>query len=402
MEFAQYVRLFRKWLWLIVVAAFIGGGLSFVISSGQPSRYRARALISIGRFIEARNPEQSDIRVGMDLALTYAQLVRTNSVLEGVIETLDLPLEIEGLNRIVETEILNGTSLLVINVTYTDAILAADIANQLAEHLILASPSNLTPEQQAQIDFASSQINALTGQIEDARIELDLIASQLQNAQSQTEVNRLTEQRNAIVTQINEASSTVAQFTDTISTLQQNSNALDIVETARIPTAPTGPSTPIVTLLGVLVGGGLAAGGVFLYEHLDETIRTTEEAAQSLKLPVLGGIMRIGKRSDAYNDRLISTMPSMSPIAECYRTVRTNLLFGSSETDTKIYVVTSPGPSEGKSVTTANLAISMAMAGLQVAKSGHAYCKPKGYHFSLLKVLRLRLWSCMVKLGHES
>ncbi|MAS38153.1 MAG: hypothetical protein CL610_29420 [Anaerolineaceae bacterium] len=379
MEFAQYVRLFRKWLWLIVVAAFIGGGLSFVISSGQPSRYRARALISIGRFIEARNPEQSDIRVGMDLALTYAQLVRTNSVLEGVIETLDLPLEIEGLNRIVETEILNDTSLLVINVTYTDAILAADIANQLAEHLILASPSNLTPEQQAQIDFASSQINALTGQIEDARIELDLIASQLQNAQSQTEVNRLTEQRNAIVTQINEASSTVAQFTDTISTLQQNSNALDIVETARIPTAPTGPSTPIVTLLGVLVGGGLAAGGVFLYEHLDETIRTTEEAAQSLKLPVLGGIMRIGKRSDAYNDRLISTMPSMSPIAECYRTVRTNLLFGSSETDTKIYVVTSPGPSEGKSVTTANLAISMAMAGLQVLLIDADLRRPKAH-----------------------
>jgi Mrp family chromosome partitioning ATPase len=57
----------------------------------------------------------------------------------------------------------------------------------------------------------------------------------------------------------------------------------------------------------------------------------------------------------------------MSPIAEGYRTIRTNLLFGNTDRgDTGIYVVTSPGPEEGKSVTTANLAISMAMAGLQV------------------------------------
>jgi capsular exopolysaccharide synthesis family protein len=366
MEFAQYIRLFRKWLWLIVVAAFVGGGLSFVINSGRPSVYRANSIISIGRFIESRNPEQSDIRVGIELAQTYAQLVRTTSVLEATIAALDLPLDARGLNRLIETEILDGTSLLVVNVTYTDAILAADIANNLAEQLIQQSPSNLTREQQAQIDFASEQIEALTDQIEQARQELDLIGTQIEGAESQEETNRLIEQRNALVTQINEASATVAQFTNTISQLQQNTNALDIVERARIPTEPSGTSTLVVVLTGAIVGAGLAVGGVLVYEHLDESIRSTEEVAQSLMLPVLGGIMRIGKKTDSYRDRLISSMPSMSPIAECYRTVRTNLLFGSSQSDTGIYVVTSPGPSEGKSVTTANLAISMAMAGLQV------------------------------------
>jgi succinoglycan biosynthesis transport protein ExoP len=366
MEFAQYIRLFRKWLWLIVVAAFVGGGLSFVINSGRPSVYRANSIISIGRFMESRNPDQSDIRVGMDLAQTYAQIVRTTTVLESTIEALDLPLDVKRLGEMIQTEILNGTSLLVINVTYTDAILAADIANNLAEQLIQQSPSNLTREQQAQIDFASEQIAALTTQIEQARLELNVIGRQIEDARTDEERNRLIAQRNALVTQINEASATVAQFTDTISTLQQNTNALDIIERARIPTEPSGMSPMLVVLTGAIVGAGLAIGGVLVYEHLDESIRSTDEVVQGLMLPVLGGIMRIGRKADNYRDRLISSMPSMSPIAECYRTLRTNLLFGTTQSDTGIYVVTSPGPGEGKSVTAANLAISMAMAGLQV------------------------------------
>lgn len=379
MEFAQYVRLIRKWLWLILIAAFLGGGISFVVNAGRPATYRARIVISIGRFIEARNPDQSDIRIGIELAQTYAQLVRTTDVLEGTIESLDLPLTRDALNRLIETEILTGTSLLVINVNYNDAILAADIANTLAEQLILKSPSNLTPEQQAQIDFASAQISALTRQIEQARMELDLIASQMETAEGDETVSRLTEQRNALVDQINQASATVAQFTDTVSQLQQNTNALDIVERATIPTEPSGPGTAVVVVLGVLVGGGLAVGGVFLYEYLDETIRTTEEAAQALALPILGAVMRIGKKSASYSERLISNMPSMSPIAECYRTIRTNLLFGRNQGNTSIYVITSPGPEEGKSVTAANLAISMAMAGLQVLLIDADLRRPKAH-----------------------
>lgn len=366
MELAQYIRLMRRWLWLIVVAAFIGSGLSFIVNSGRPAYYQAQTIIAIGRFIEARNPDQADIYVGIQLAQTYAQILRTHNVLQGTVDDLDLSLNATALAGLINTRILERTSLLVISVTYTDAILTADIANSLAEQLILQSPSNLTPDQQTQLDFASSQIEALTNQIETNRLDLELITTQLDTARTEAERLRLTDQRNALLDQINQASSTVAQFTDTISILQQNSNALDIVEQARIPTFPRGSNQFILTLMAAIGGAGLALAGVFAYEYLDETIRTTEDAAQTLTLPVLGAIMRIGKKSDSYRDRLISNMPSMSPIAEGYRTIRTNLLFGTNQPDTSIYVVTSAGPEEGKSVTTANLAISMAMAGLQV------------------------------------
>ncbi|EYE89478.1 tyrosine protein kinase [Fervidicella metallireducens AeB] len=55
-----------------------------------------------------------------------------------------------------------------------------------------------------------------------------------------------------------------------------------------------------------------------------------------------------------------------SPVAEAYRTLRTNIQFASFDKDIKTVVVTSSGPTEGKSTTAGNLAISMAEMGKKV------------------------------------
>lgn len=31
MELIQYIRLFRRWAWLLLLAAFIGGSVSFIV-----------------------------------------------------------------------------------------------------------------------------------------------------------------------------------------------------------------------------------------------------------------------------------------------------------------------------------------------------------------------------------
>lgn len=366
MELNQYLRLFRKWLWLILVSAFVAGGISFIVNTGRPAVYETQTTIAIGRFIEARNPQAADIQVGIDLASTYAEIVRTFDIMQGVIDSLNLEITVEDLARRVETVVVTGTSLLQIRVNYTDAILAADIANAVAEQLIAQSPTNLTRDQQAQLDFANNEITALNVQLQDARQRLELTDNQLQTAETEAERNRLTEQRNATIDQINQASATIAQFTDTITTLQQNTNALDIVERARIPTRPSGTSLVVATLLGSVVGAALAMALALLVEYLDESFRNSEDISKILGLPMLGAVMRYGKRGDSYAERLVSQQPMMSPVAESYRTIRTNLLFTAENGRKGVYVVTSPGPEEGKSMTSANLAVTMALAGLQV------------------------------------
>ncbi|MEP6988711.1 MAG: polysaccharide biosynthesis tyrosine autokinase, partial [Chloroflexota bacterium] len=164
----------------------------------------------------------------------------------------------------------------------------------------------------------------------------------------------------------NQATASLATFSNTIVTLQQRTNSIDIIESARIPTERSGTSILSSTILGGIVGIFLAIGIALSIEYLDETIRTTEEAAQTLKLPVLSGIVRFGNKRDSYPDRLVTKQASMSPVAEAYRSLRTNLLYQGDNNRKAIYLLTSPGPGEGKSVTIANLAVTMAQAGLQV------------------------------------
>lgn len=54
---------------------------------------------------------------------------------------------------------------------------------------------------------------------------------------------------------------------------------------------------------------------------------------------------------------LITALNPRSPISEQYRTIRTNLQFAAVDEDLSTMLVTSAGPSEGKSSTVANLAI---------------------------------------------
>jgi capsular exopolysaccharide synthesis family protein len=60
---------------------------------------------------------------------------------------------------------------------------------------------------------------------------------------------------------------------------------------------------------------------------------------------------------------LVTVKDPKSPISEAYRTLRTNIQFSSFDEKVKVIVVTSAGPGEGKSITSANLAVVMAQSG---------------------------------------
>ncbi|MGM7721715.1 CpsD/CapB family tyrosine-protein kinase [Metabacillus sp. Hm71] len=66
------------------------------------------------------------------------------------------------------------------------------------------------------------------------------------------------------------------------------------------------------------------------------------------------------------NRSLISMTSPKSPIAEQFRTIRTNIQFSSVDEEVKTIIVTSAGPAEGKSTTTANLAVVFAQQGKKV------------------------------------
>ncbi|MFW8616792.1 MULTISPECIES: CpsD/CapB family tyrosine-protein kinase [Enterococcus] len=92
---------------------------------------------------------------------------------------------------------------------------------------------------------------------------------------------------------------------------------------------------------------------------------------------------RTGTQTHAVS--LITMVDPSSPISEQYRTIRTNIQFASSaDKQIKTIVVTSSGPGEGKSTTSANLAVVFAKSGQRVLLVDADMRKPTVYKtFSL-------------------
>ena len=74
MELTEYIRLARKWFWLILLAAVLAGGMSFLLRSRQQAVYQADVMLSVGGYIQSPNPDTYEIYTGELLAQTYAGL----------------------------------------------------------------------------------------------------------------------------------------------------------------------------------------------------------------------------------------------------------------------------------------------------------------------------------------
>ncbi|KAA3612036.1 MAG: polysaccharide biosynthesis tyrosine autokinase [Calditrichaeota bacterium] len=155
-----------------------------------------------------------------------------------------------------------------------------------------------------------------------------------------------------------------------------------VVDEAIEPIFPTKPKKKLNLALGLVLGLGLGIGITFLREYFDNTIKTHEDL-EALGYNVLANIPQIemskveeklehklsklgpieGKRIEA---RLITHLDPKSPVSEAYRTLRTNLQFSKIDKAVHTMLVTSSGPKEGKSTTSANLAIAMAQSGKRV------------------------------------
>ena len=138
-----------------------------------------------------------------------------------------------------------------------------------------------------------------------------------------------------------------------------------IVEKAEMPRAPISPNRPRNYQLALVIGLALGIGLTLLFENFDNTVRTPEDM-KAMGLPFLGMIPAVAPAAGTTTPRPAALRYPEGPVAEAYRVVRTNLLFSSVAEGGRALIVTSTNPGEGKTTTTANLAISLAANGAKV------------------------------------
>jgi polysaccharide biosynthesis transport protein len=182
--------------------------------------------------------------------------------------------------------------------------------------------------------------------------------------------------------------------------LAEQSPDLRIIEPARTPNGTVGPRRVRSILIGMFLSLVAGIGLALLLEYLDNTVKNVEDVTRATQLPTLALIPAISqsamkvlnaKRKETVGGYLnessgngtgeiaglaprglqplgegLATLDGLSSVVEAYRMLRTSILLSSAGNPPKTILVTSSQPSEGKTTTAVNTAISLANLGLSV------------------------------------
>jgi capsular exopolysaccharide synthesis family protein len=159
-------------------------------------------------------------------------------------------------------------------------------------------------------------------------------------------------------------------------------NNVSIIDYALAPDSPVGPNRTRTVLAAMFLSLGLGVGLALLLEYLDDSLHSTEDVERLLNLPALAVIPSIGgignrrrlaapgalqnRNGHANSPELMINVDGQSPLAESYRQLRTSVLLSTAGRAPKSLLVTSSLPSEGKTTTAVNTAISLAQTGANV------------------------------------
>jgi non-specific protein-tyrosine kinase len=334
MELRQYWQLARKWLWLIILCAIVSALAAYIVSKNSTPIYQATTKLLVNQSSAANQMSiaYQDILMSQQLARTYANLLSEKPVIDGTASRLGLPTDRKSLNKLVTNVAvtpIRDTQLLEVKVEGPNPELIALVANTLPEVFIAQNR-----------EMTLGRVGGLKSNLEQeiSDVEADITRTQANLAGALDDVQRL-----RLETSLAQYRATLSSLISSLNQIRlaeaQATNNVVIAKPAEVPGSPIRPRTMTNVLLATVVGALIAVGAVFLIEYLDDTVKSPDD---------------------------VTRVTGLSPETEAYRTLRTNIQFSSVDKPIRTLIVTSAGPSEGKSTTAANLAVVMAQTGQKV------------------------------------
>jgi capsular exopolysaccharide synthesis family protein len=332
-------------MWMIILICVLVAGAAFFLSSAQTPIYRSEARLILGANQVTTDAGGFGQYIDPNRIETELQVIAGKPVADIVKERLGYTPGIVG-------RAVGRTAVISLAASSANPREASDIANAYAQAYIAYREQQVAAGLTLQTKELNRQITALGEQI--AAIEAKPRAPGDPPA---PELNALRAEQTAFRLKLQQVDSA-----DRV-----NGGAAAVLAPAVPASTPVSP-TPIRTmLLGAFIGLVLGVGAAFLFEHLDDSVKTKDDVERKVPhIPVLGVLPVIPGWRNRTQTRLIAATDPTSPPAEAYRTLRTSIQFLSLDRAMKVIQVTSPVAAEGKSTTLANLAVTLSQAGLRV------------------------------------
>jgi len=163
----------------------------------------------------------------------------------------------------------------------------------------------------------------------------------------------------------------VKRFKETTVTEDMRTGNIRVIDRAEVPNGPVNIKKKRMMLLAIIVSLFVGIGLAFFFEYLDNTIKIPEDVSQYLKIPYLGHAPLFStetkdNQDDDVTPELVTFHSPLSAASESYRGIRTNILFSSAESAPQVILMSSARPLEGKTITTANLAVTFSLSDSKV------------------------------------
>ena len=340
LDVRRYVKLLRRHVLLVVVLTLAFGIGAYAYSARKAPVYESTAQLLYSPQVNVNDPlnqnyvDPTTQELAMQNAVTIitgpkiGQAVATQLTSAAAVPDYSVSAAVTTSDVNASTPTDNGVA---VTVDSTSAIWAANLANKYAQAFATYSTSN-------EISKLQSAIAALKSQMKMVAPGSAAYASYLSDYQ---------------------------QLQILVATTQNSGGDFSVAMPAVASGVPISPKPKRSAAIGAILGLVFGVAIAFLIEKLDTRLRDRQQVGEITKLPVIGRVGRIPPDALAKGPLVVLTEAD-TRAAEAIRMLRSNLQFASVGEENRVLMVTSPLKSEGKSLLTANLAASLALAGSRV------------------------------------
>ena len=262
--------MFWQWAWLIALVTVLAGLVSFLVSQRMTPEYSASTTLYINEAPSTKATDYNSIITSERISGTYSKMITTRPILEEVANRVGVT--VEYLDDRITVSPIRDTTLIQITVKSSDPILAAQIANELAnvfsERVVLIQEERFTVSKES-----------LQTQISDMEAQIDGVISALvteDDAGVKASLETKLTQYRAIYSNL------ILSYEQIRLSEAQTVSTVMAVDPATVPTQPISPQVMRNTALAAMVGLMLAVGVIFLIEALDDTIKTPDDVKKTL------------------------------------------------------------------------------------------------------------------------
>lgn len=371
LDLRDYWRMIRTRIWTVLAMATIVAAIAGAYVALRPPTYYSQAKVIVDPLVNPAitgtvgNPTsfQPDMVI-------ESEIVGSIDIARAVREDLSLSSSPEELAATVRVEPLRDAAVMYIGYLASQPETAATIANSFAEQYL----ANRKEKIDAQVEAAIAPMET----------ERDLLAEEAGGIEAAIEASDDPEEIGRLQGQLEGVRAEIAQYGTEIAEIRGNastSSGGSIVQFATAPRQPSGPSLVLASILGFIVGAIIGAGLAILLGLRANRVGGRDELAEFIGAPVMGVIPTVDDWSSRDKAELVTRDHPGGPAAEAYRTLATNIRFLRSQRAVGVVVVTSALPGEGKSATTANLAVVLAETGVRTLLIDTDLRRPRAERF---------------------